>query len=165
MIQLELAAMDKKQFEQRSGFVDAEAFVSSWMWHFGDSLITAVCSRPAISVQASAGQQLLASAQRELTAKAAAASESQHVALYTPLHYVPVPPCLSPCASLSITLLFPFSHPPTPPPPLWRSVFSGCSKLEGGPGFSALSESSVSDDTASSCTGLREEGMGWWWWG
>lgn len=60
--------------------------------------------------------------------------------------------------SLSITLLFLL------PSVCLLSVvlvFSGGSKLERGPGFSALSESSVSDDTASSCTELSEEGMGW----
>lgn len=39
--------------------------------------------------------------------------------------------------------------------------FSACSKLKQRAGFSALSESSVSDDTASSCAGLNEEGMRW----
>lgn len=58
--------------------------------------------------------------------------------------------------SLSITLLF-RSHF------CWLlsgSVFfffSRCSKLEGGLGFSALSESSVSDDTASFQAGLSQE--------
>lgn len=95
---------------------------------------------------------------------AAAASESQHVALYTPLHYVPVPPSLSLCVCLCPLLCFSLS--PIRCLLLLSGVFfSGCSKLERGPGFSALSESSVSDDTASSCTGLSEEGMEWWWWG
>eukprot|EP00064_Thunnus_orientalis_P000643 superscaffoldBa00000034_g644 len=41
--------------------------------------------------KASAEQQPLVSTQGELTAKAIVASESQHVALHTPLHYVPYP--------------------------------------------------------------------------
>lgn len=94
-----------KQFEQQSGFVVSEVSFSSRIWHVG--LITGVCSRPVISVQASAGKQLLVRAQRQLMAKAAAASETRHVALYTPLHYVPVPSSLSLYVSLSITLLFP----------------------------------------------------------
>lgn len=121
------------------------------MWHF---VITGV-----ISVRASV--QLLVRAEEELKAKAAIASESHHVALYTPLcshttisfsmcvsvHYSPFP------------LSLPFPSAASSSPALF--FFSGCSKLERGPGFSALSESSVSDDTASSCSGLSEEGMGW----
>lgn len=38
---------------------------------FGERFITGVCSRPVSAAQTSAGQQLLASAQRELTAIAA----------------------------------------------------------------------------------------------
>lgn len=95
--------------------------------------------------------QLILSAQRELTAQAAA-SEYQHVDTIT----------LCSCPNISVSVCVSVHYSPFflfhPTPPLRRSFFSGCSKLEGGPGFSALSESSVSDDTASSCTGLSVEG-------
>lgn len=79
-------------------------------------LLTVLKQSLVISVQASAGQHLLVSPQGELTAKAAVASESQHAALCTPLHYAPVPPSLSPCLSLSITLLPPLPSTTSSPP-------------------------------------------------
>lgn len=45
--------------------------------------------------------RLLVSAQGELVVKAAVVSDSHHVALYTPLHYVSLPPSPSVCPLLS----------------------------------------------------------------
>lgn len=84
---------------------------------------------------------------------------STHVAVCTPSHNVqclsiPVSVCNVP---LSITLPFPL---PSTASSL-AIFFFRYSKLEWGPGFSALSESSVSDDTASSCAGQSKEEMQW----
>lgn len=78
-------------------------------------------SRPVISVL------LVVSVHVELVAKAAVTSESQHVALYTPSQYVPVPPSLWMCVFVHYSLF------PSPFPCLLSSVlFFRCSKLEWG---------------------------------
>lgn len=110
-------------------------------------VVSAVCSRAVIPARVCARQQLLEGAQGELAAAATETRCTQHYIMFLLL-------------SLGVhhrSLLCFFPSPLFSAASSLAFFLSGCSKLDRGPGFSALSESSVSDDTASSCTRLSEK--------